>query len=780
MPTKKALVFIVSLLVVVFSLRTGQNLQAQEIGKAWEFNENGNFEGIVLDKAFKDSVVENGYLKAVVANLFPSLKSGPFSLEAKDYGYIRIRMKLPGATSAKILWTTDRVPFGFYRFKVTGDSLFHVYDIPVYLSAYWVGKITRIARLDFNPAIGSQVEIDYIRIIRVGQKPTILNLTPLRTILKPNENIPFLAVVQNKGDVGARFSSVLSLPDGASLVSGSTEMENGFLFKDVTDTLRWTILFPDTGDFEVGLKVFSASDTTEKILSLHVTREYWKPKEFLLSAWSPPYAWYGPPFEDSVFAYYKKANFDQILWVRDDQALMEKVHAFGFKYFLMVTPLFGDAYLRGEEDKTPPAITEAMLEKLDTLIDKYKTDPNLLGYHLCDEPHVTAFPNIAKVVARIRKKDPTRLSFVNIWPNVAEDKGSGKYIDQLLQTTKLELLSYDRYPFFNDHDEVPAYFSNLMLIRTYALKYHIPFCNIIQAIGTNGTSQSRLNWRTPSEGEHRFLAYSSLAYGVHGLIWFHWHGDWGVTGSPDREQIYRSLQSLNAEIRRIGPIMLRLTTTGVYHSRPSFGGLKLPGNGIVKAVSDNADLVIGYFKNQNGRNYFMLMNKNYSAPVTFHVTLNGTTDDLKYFHVQSGAWQTVSTDDSTGNSVFPVTLRPGGGKLFSVGNVTNVLGSQTGTFPREWKLRQNYPNPFNPCTTIAYTVPGERTTAGSGTQVMLKIFDVQGREVTTLVDKTQKPGFYRVRWNGRNGRGMQAPSGIYFCSLRGGAIVRTKKMLLLR
>ncbi len=532
---------IIKILIVSYFILFTIQLNAQEIGKSWEFNEDGNFEGIILSANFKDSVVENGYLKATVANVFPSLRSEPFELEAADYGYVQIRLKIPGASSGKFMWYNDTGAWGYRQFFTNRDSTFQEFELPVFLDQHWTGKITQIMRLDFNPEVGSQVEIDYIRIIRKGPSADITNFTPIRTIYKQNVDIPLFATVMNKGDVEAQFRSKLILPEGVTLVNGSLENNHGTLFREVTDTLNWTIMFDNLGEYDITLKLFSETDTTVKVLSMNVTDKYWEPDEFLISAWSPPYAWYGPPYEDTVFSYYKNANFDNALWVRDDNALIQKVHQFGLKYFLLVTPIIGGLYLRAPDKETPPDVTEEMLQTLDAVVDKYKDDPNLLGYHICDEPHKQAFPNIGKVIERIRKKDPTKLSFVNIWPS---GKGYREYIDELLQTAKLELLSYDRYNFFNGYDEAASYFSNLKIIREYALKYDIPFCNIIQAIGTNGTVEEHLNWRTPSVSEHRWLVYSSLTYGVHALIWFHWHLDWGVTGNPDREIIYPSIQSI--------------------------------------------------------------------------------------------------------------------------------------------------------------------------------------------------------------------------------------------
>ena len=757
-------------LILISFLFLAVLLDAQEIGKSWEFNEDGNFEGIILSPNFKDSVVENGYLKATVANVFPSLKSEPFELEAADYGYVQIRLKIPGASSGKFMWYNETGAWGYIQFYPSGDSTFQEFELPVYLNQHWTGKITQIMRLDFNPDVGSLVEIDYIRIVRKGPKPTITNFTHIRTVIKQNVEIPFFAIVKNEGDVETRLNSKLILPEGASLVNGSLDNDHGVLFKELVDTLNWTVTFANLGEYDLTLKLFDDTDTTQKVIPINVTDKYWDPDEFLLSAWSPPYAWYGPPYEDTVFTYYKNANFDNALWVKDDDALMQKVHQFGLKYFLLITPIIGEEYLRAPDRETPPDITEEMLQTLDAVIDKYKDDPNLLGYHICDEPHKQAFPNIGKVVERIRKKDPTKLSFVNIWPS---GEGYREYIDELLQITKLELLSYDRYHFFNGYDG-GEYFSNISIIREYALKYDIPFCNIIQAIGTNGTVEEHLNWRTPSASEHRWLVYSSLTYGVHALIWFHWHLDWGVTGNPDREKIYPSIQSINAEIDSLKEIMLNLTTTGAYHTITNENKWKLPPDGIIKNVSNNADLVVGYFKDGNDdKNYFMLMNKDYTDTAYTQITLNYILDSLEVFNVENDRWENVPFGNSYSGATFNVHFRAGGGKLFKFKGETIVKVSETTPIPQQFKLEQNYPNPFNPSTTIKYSIPSVGTRHVSSVQ--LKVYDILGREVITLVNKQQKPGNYEIEFDASN-----LTSGLYFYRVTTSGFTQTKKMIFLK
>ncbi|MBI4535553.1 MAG: T9SS type A sorting domain-containing protein [Ignavibacteriae bacterium] len=97
-----------------------------------------------------------------------------------------------------------------------------------------------------------------------------------------------------------------------------------------------------------------------------------------------------------------------------------------------------------------------------------------------------------------------------------------------------------------------------------------------------------------------------------------------------------------------------------------------------------------------------------------------------------------------------------------------------GDVPHRFELSQNYPNPFNPSTTIQYAIP-------PGTEhVSLKVFDMLGREVATLVDERQQPGNYSVEWNGRNRFGSDVASGVYFYTLNGGNFSTARRMLLVR
>jgi len=93
--------------------------------------------------------------------------------------------------------------------------------------------------------------------------------------------------------------------------------------------------------------------------------------------------------------------------------------------------------------------------------------------------------------------------------------------------------------------------------------------------------------------------------------------------------------------------------------------------------------------------------------------------------------------------------------------------------PDEFSLEQNYPNPFNPETKIIYQIP-------EISRVTIKIFNILGQEVRTLVDKEQTMGEYKVIWDGKNNSGNPVGSGIYIYQLRTKDFISSKRMILLR
>ena len=88
--------------------------------------------------------------------------------------------------------------------------------------------------------------------------------------------------------------------------------------------------------------------------------------------------------------------------------------------------------------------------------------------------------------------------------------------------------------------------------------------------------------------------------------------------------------------------------------------------------------------------------------------------------------------------------------------------------PVQFSLSQNYPNPFNPTTEIDFSI-------ANGCNVTLKIFNMLGQEIETLVNNYKDKGRYKVKWDAEGN-----PSGIYFYRLHAGTYTSTKKLILIR
>ena len=144
-------------------------------------------------------------------------------------------------------------------------------------------------------------------------------------------------------------------------------------------------------------------------------------------------------------------------------------------------------------------------------------------------------------------------------------------------------------------------------------------------------------------------------------------------------------------------------------------------------------------------------------------------------------WSTIFTHSSTTTVFYGMDLTlsstgcPVGWAVGSTGviiKVTSTLlginNNNTNGIPTEYQLAQNYPNPFNPSTKISYALPK------SGL-VTLKIYDIVGREVSTLVNEVKTAGSHIVEFNASN-----YASGTYFYRLQNNDFTETKKMLLVK
>ena len=90
-------------------------------------------------------------------------------------------------------------------------------------------------------------------------------------------------------------------------------------------------------------------------------------------------------------------------------------------------------------------------------------------------------------------------------------------------------------------------------------------------------------------------------------------------------------------------------------------------------------------------------------------------------------------------------------------------------------MLQNYPNPFNPSTKIKYSIPSVISNEERSLNVLLRVYDILGNEVATLVNEEKPAGNYEIEFNA-----SKLSSGVYFYQIKAGDFIKTKKMILLR
>jgi hypothetical protein len=152
----------------------------------------------------------------------------------------------------------------------------------------------------------------------------------------------------------------------------------------------------------------------------------------------------------------------------------------------------------------------------------------------------------------------------------------------------------------------------------------------------------------------------------------------------------------------------------------------------------------------------------------FFSTDNGSHwTDIHSASMNNWIWTVaVYPDETGGKDLFAGTEGGGAWRRPLSDIITNV--KQLSSQPKRFTLSQNYPNPFNPTTTISYDLPKESF-------VSLKVFDLLGREVASLVSEEMSAGNHSRQWNTSN-----VSSGIYFYRLQAGTFTETKKLVLLR
>ncbi|BBH23530.1 hypothetical protein Back11_48750 [Paenibacillus baekrokdamisoli] len=245
------------------------------------------------------------------------------------------------------------------------------------------------------------------------------------------------------------------------------------------------------------------------------------------------------------------------------------------------------------------------------------------------------------------------------------------YLDEWVDTigpSSLKNISNDFYPFSTLGDLTDSYFLNLELLRDKGLKTNISTRGYLQSVGI-------ANYMTrPNENQMRWNVFTSLAYGLKGLSWFTW---WTPTNIPEfsdaiinrtgnKTDLYTPVQTLNAQIKNLGPTLMGLTSQDIFHSVSSLntGTRSVPTDFFWKTNNSSDDVIISYFINSSNRKYIMAVNKSYTSTVTFTFNINPKPSTVTEVSKTTGL--EVSTNYNSSTGVISAQFAPGEGKLYAL------------------------------------------------------------------------------------------------------------------
>lgn len=237
------------------------------------------------------------------------------------------------------------------------------------------------------------------------------------------------------------------------------------------------------------------------------------------------------------------------------------------------------------------------------------------------------------------------------------------------------------------------------------------------------------------------------------------NGDNWIQAYPSEAFLYLGRNSLNNDI-------FGCVTTGI---------LKSTDNGLTWNYA-NSGLTSTYV---NGV-AFNYLNETFAA--TYGGGVFKSTDGGNFWNAQNSGlmptnvWSLAVTSNGY---LFAGSSTDG---IYRTQNSTTPVEDEETLTPNIFYLEQNYPNPFNPSTKIKFTIPNVSLSLSSraeprdeGFRAQLKVYDILGNEVATLVNEVKPAGSYEIKFNSHN-----LTSGVYFYQLRAGDFISTKKMILLQ
>jgi len=381
------------------------------------------------------------------------------------------------------------------------------------------------------------------------------------------------------------------------------------------------------------------------------------PKDFAVMAWG------GSPSDPEQLRGMREAGLNISGFCRVED--LARVRAAGLTCFVSDKTIDGYDALR-----LPP--DEEIRRHVAELKKEIGDGSAALGFYLRDEPDAPSMPGLGKLAAMLREAMPEKWPYVNLFPyRVNPDRLGTKdydsYVRMLVKTVGQPFLSYDNYSLVNG-EMLDYFYVNLEIVRRLSLETGTPFWNCILA-------NSHFNYMEPSDATFNLQVYSTMAYGGRGIQYFTYFapqiGNYrlaAVDQFGNRTATWDMLRRINNQIHALAPTLIRLHSTGVYHypdvpeqSQP------LSASKLIRKVEMTqryvrppaaARFLIGEFRDNSGRPYFLIVNKDLKNSFQFQVELKQEGRKLMRISPYSGKEEPFGREMDW--------LAPGAGILFRV------------------------------------------------------------------------------------------------------------------
>lgn len=305
-------------------------------------------------------------------------------------------------------------------------------------------------------------------------------------------------------------------------------------------------------------------------------------------------------------------------------------------------------------------------EEILAFVRRYSHLPGVEAYYIVDEP--SAATQFARPIALVKSVDPyavTHMNFCGAYDGIVTPL-QNKLVSEYGQS--LDYIMYDAYVFRSPVCAETTLYTQLEYNRAIGQRLGVPTATYIQSMAWNGCNR-------PNADAIRYQVFASLATGVKQISYFCWqtpranaaetYGPAVIDIDGNPTDLFEPVSRINAAVQALGPTLMKLETKALYHTGTNFGAgyNQLPAGFFLTPEDWDQNLAISYMvEDESGRNYSMIVNRDYNQSATVSFTVDQGIKTLTRISPETGEPEVLTPD---ANGVYTLTLLAGEGALLA-------------------------------------------------------------------------------------------------------------------